>query len=259
MELHVFHTLVALHIATGTLGAIAFWVPVIGRKGGVNHKRWGKLFTIAMLCTGGFAIAMSLLTLWDPMGTHPHLVGLFEAPFIRGIFGWLMLHMGILTINLAWYGWLAVQNRREHARNLTRLNVALQFVLIVAAVNSAIQGWIIGQFLMIGLTFVGLATAGTDLRFLFKAAHSPKDWLDEHIKALIGAGISVYTAFFAFGSVRIMPEIALNPVMWSIPLVTGVSMIVFHQRRIAKQFGESRAAAANSRYISPSSSVKPSP
>ena len=154
-----------------------------------------------------------------------------------------MLHMGILTINLAWYGWLAVQNRREHARNLTWLNVALQFVLIVAAVNSAIQGWIIGQFLMIGLTLVGLATAGTNLRFLFKAVHGPKDWLDEHIKALIGAGISVYTAFFAFGSVRIMPEIALNPVMWSIPLVTGVLMIVFHQRKVSKQFGGRRTAA----------------
>lgn len=241
MELLIFHTLVAMHIVTGSVGALAFWVPIIGRKGGVDHKRWGRVFTICMLCTGTFAVCMSLLTLYDPMGTHPHLVGMFDAPFIRGIFGWLMLHMGILTINLAWYGWLCVQNRRDHARNLTRFNVALQFVLIAAAVNSAIQGWIIGQFLMIGLTFVGLATAGTNLRFLYKAKHGPKDWLDEHIKALVGAGISVYTAFFAFGSVRIMPEVALNPVMWSIPLVTGVSMIIYHQRNVARQWGTRRS------------------
>lgn len=244
MELHVFHALVALHIITGSIGALAFWVPVIGRKGGVNHKRWGKVFTVCMLATGSFAICMSLLTIYDPMGTHPHLVGMFEAPFIRGIFGWLMLHMGILTINLAWYGWLAVQNRREHARNLTPLNIALQFILIVAAVNSAIQGWIIGQFLMIGLTVVGLATAGTNLRFLYKSERGPKDWLDEHIKALVGAGISVYTAFFAFGSVRIMPEIALNPVLWSIPLITGLVLIIYHQRRVAVQFRARRGAAS---------------
>jgi hypothetical protein len=178
------------------------------------------------------------------MGTHPHLVGMFEAPFVRGIFGWLMLHMGILTINLAWYGWLCVQNRRDHAKNLTRFNVALQFILIVAAVNSAVQGWIIGQFLMIGLTVVGLATAGTNLRFLYKPVRGEKDWLDEHIKALVGAGISVYTAFFAFGSVRIMPEIALNPVLWSIPLVTGISLIIYHQRKVAVQTRARRGAAS---------------
>lgn len=244
MELHVFHTLVALHIVTGSIGAIAFWVPVIGRKGGVNHKRWGKVFTICMLATGSFAVCMSLLTLYEPMGTHPHLEGMFEAPFIRGIFGWLMLHMGILTINLAWYGWLCVQNRRDHAKNLTRFNVALQFILIVAAVNSAVQGWIIGQFLMIGLTVVGLATAGTNLRFLYKPVRGEKDWLDEHIKALVGAGISVYTAFFAFGSVRIMPEVALNPVLWSIPLVTGIALIIYHQRKVAVQTRARRGAAS---------------
>jgi uncharacterized membrane protein YidH (DUF202 family) len=244
MELHVFHALVALHIITGSIGAIAFWVPVIGRKGGVNHKRWGKVFTICLLATGSFAVCMSLLTIYDPMGTHPHLVGMFEAPFIRGIFGWLMLHMGILTINLAWYGWLCVQNRRDHAKNLTRFNVALQFVLIVVAVNSAVQGLIIGQFLMIGLTVVGLATAGTNLRFLYKPVRGEKDWLDEHIKALVGAGISVYTAFFAFGSVRIMPEIALNPVLWSIPLITGLTLIIYHQRKVAVQTRARRGAAS---------------
>lgn len=243
MELHVFHALVAVHIITGSIGAIAFWVPVIGRKGGVNHKRWGKIFTICMLATGGFAVCMSLLSILDPMGTHPHLIGMFEAPFVRGIFGWLMLHMGVLTINLAWYGWLCVQNRRDHARNLTWFNVALQFLLILAAVNSAVHGWIIGQFLMIGLTVVGLATAGTNLRFLFKAERGPNDWLDEHIKALMGAGISVYTAFLAFGSVRIMPEVALNPVLWSIPLVAGISLIVYHQRKVATQFRARRAAS----------------
>ncbi|MBX9748491.1 MAG: hypothetical protein K5Q68_02640 [Roseococcus sp.] len=242
MELHVFHALVAVHIVTGSIGAIAFWVPVIGRKGGVNHKRWGKVFTICMLATGAFAICMSLLTIYEPMATHPHLEGMFEAPFIRGIFGWLMLHMGILTINLAWYGWLCVQNRRDHARNLTWFNVALQFILIAAAVNSAIQGWIIGQFLMIGLTVVGLATAGTNLRFLYKPVRGEKDWLDEHIKALVGAGISVYTAFFAFGSVRILPELALHPGLWSIPLITGLALIIYHQRRVAVQFRARRAA-----------------
>lgn len=242
MELHVFHALVAVHIVTGTVGAVAFWVPVIGRKGGVNHKRWGRVFTYAMLATGVFAVGMSILTLIEPMGTHPHLEGMFDTVFIRAIFGWLMLHMGILTINLAWYGWLCIRNKRDRDANRTPLNLALQYVLLVAAVNCAVQGWLAGQYLMIGLSVVGIATAWTNLNFLYRAKPGVLDWLKEHIKALVGAGISVYTAFLAFGSVRLLPELALNPLMWAVPLVTGVSMIIYHQRKVSKQLRARRDA-----------------
>jgi hypothetical protein len=112
MELLLFHSLIALHIVTGATGAIAFWVPVIGRKGGTRHRGWGRVFNRCMLATGSLAMCMATLTLIDPMGTHPHLVGMFDASFIRGIFGWMMLSTGILTVNLAWYGWLDVMINR---------------------------------------------------------------------------------------------------------------------------------------------------
>ena len=59
--------------------------------------------------------------------------------------------------------------------------------------------------------------------------------MKEHLKGLVGAGISVYTAFFAFGAVRIMPELALNPGLWAVPLVTGVGIILYHWRKIGLQ------------------------
>ena len=234
MELALFHTLVAGHIVTGSTGALAFWVPILARKGGADHKRWGRVFTVAMLATGCFAVLMALLTTYDPMATHPHLEGLFDASFIRGIFGWMMLHMGVLTINLAWYGWLCIRNRRNHAANRTRLNLWLQAAVILAAVNCAVQGWLIGQPLMMGISIIGVATGVTNLRFLLNPKPARQAWLREHIKALVGAGISVYTAFLAFGSVRVIPELALHPVTWSIPLVTGISIILYQWRKLAK-------------------------
>jgi hypothetical protein len=75
-----------------------------------------------MLATGALACAMSLLTLAAPMATHPHLVGKLDAAFIQGVFGWMMLYMGILTINLAWYGWQCVLNRRQHEANRRPFN-----------------------------------------------------------------------------------------------------------------------------------------
>jgi hypothetical protein len=49
MELLLFRCFLAIHIVSGAIAAISFWVPVIGRKGGVNHKRWGLWFAWAML------------------------------------------------------------------------------------------------------------------------------------------------------------------------------------------------------------------
>ncbi|MGQ0455661.1 MAG: hypothetical protein ACT4OU_01230 [Hyphomicrobium sp.] len=233
-----FYSFVMAHIATGAVGLATFWLTVLTKKGGANHRRFGKIFASMMLATGAIAIAISICTLIAPIETHTHLGPELQDPaLIRGIFGWMMLYLAILTINLAWYGWLAVSNKREHGRNLEWRNVALQAVVILAAANCAVQGWMIGQGLMIGISLVGFATAGTNLYFLYKPHRRSYDWLNEHIKALVGAGISVYTAFFAFGAVRLMPEMALNPVLWAVPLVTGLGLIIYHQRDVTRRFG----------------------
>ena len=64
----------------------------------------------------------------------------------------------------------------------------------------------------------------------------PIDRIKEHIKSLVGAGISVYTAFFAFGAVRLVPELALAPALWAVPLITGLTLIIYHRRAVTRRF-----------------------
>lgn len=237
MDLFLFQCLIAAHIVAGATGAVAFWIPVIGRKGSVNHRKWGRVFTRTILFTGCVAVVMSLFTLANPMGVHPHLVGSFDPGFVRGMFGWMMLHNAILTINLAWYGWLCVINRRNVAANRTRLNIGLQFAVMIAAVVCAWEGAQINQPLMMAIAVVGMATGITNLVFLYARNPSPVDWLKEHVKALVGAGISVYTAFLAFGAVRLAPSLALQPAMWAVPLSVGLVILIFHRMRIDKEAG----------------------
>jgi hypothetical protein len=233
----LFEILVALHIVSGSVGLVSFWVPVVGRKGGVNHRRYGRLFTYMMLVTGSVAVGISLTTLSDPTGTHPHLAThpIFSDPrLISGIFGWMMLYLAVLTVNLAWHGWLCINNRRDHTRNRAWHNLVLQVVLTVAAVNCFWQGWLIDQPMMMGISLVGFATVATNLYFLYLPRPvRPVDRIREHIKALVGAGISVYTAFFAFGAVRLLPELALTPGLWAVPLVVGLALIIYHRRAVS--------------------------
>jgi len=235
----LFETFVAMHIVTGSVGLVSFWVPIIAKKGGANHRKWGRIFTWMMLATGAAAVGISTTTIFAPVETHPHLMDMpeFADPAtIRGIFGWMMLFLAILTVNLAWYGWQAISNKRNHLQNRGWFNMALQPVLLITAINCVVQGILINQVLMIGISFIGFATVATNWWFLFRQRPAPYEWLNEHIKALVGAGISVYTAFFAFGAVRLIPELALQPALWAVPLVTGVSLIVYHQHNVRKQF-----------------------
>lgn len=250
MTVHdLFKVLIALHIATGAPGLIGFWVPVFAQKGGGRHRWWGRLFAMAMLVTGTVAMMMAALTLVAPMATHPHLAGheTFSDPvLVRGIFGWMMVYLGLLTVNLAWYGWRCAVNKRDHLKNRTPLNWCLQAALLAASSACALQGVLIAQPMMTGISMVGFATVATNLWFLLKRAPGPVDWLLEHIKAIVGTGISVYTAFFAFGAVRLMPELALAPGLWAIPLATGLALIFYHRHQVSRRF-VTRTANARSR------------
>lgn len=239
MVVDTFHILVLCHIVSGAIGLVAFWVPISTTKGGSTHIRIGKVFTYCMLVTGFVAIGISAMTLLAPVATHPAPELKGDAALIRGIFGWMMQYLAVLTINLAWFGWLAAINKRNHSANWEWRNLVLQALLTITAVNCLVQGILIGQILMVVISFVGFATVATNCWFLFKEKPSVFEWQLEHIKALVGAGISVYTAFLAFGAVRLMPSVALNPILWAIPLTTGIALIVYHQQKVKRRFSRS--------------------
>jgi len=219
-----------IHIVAGATGLILFWVPVIGRKGAIPHRYWGKLFCWLMMVTASMAFSMGVCTLRDPVNTHPHLD--MEPAMTQAVFGWMMIYLAVLTVSLAWHGLEVVRNKRHHDRNRHFFSVMLQISVVILALNCAWQGIVIGQPLLLGMPVIGLASAATNLWFTYTAQPPAYAYLMEHVKALVGTGISVYTAFTAFGAVHLLPKAALSPVTWSIPLIIGVAIIVYHWIRI---------------------------
>lgn len=238
LTVDIFHILLATHIVTGSIGAVAFWVPIASEKGGTRHAKFGKLFTLMMLITGFVSIGMASATLIAPLPTHPEIP---DEVLVRGVFGWMMLYLAILTINLAWHGWRVAVNKRNYERNLEWRNILLQILLFVSALNCFIQGVLISQPLMMGISLVGFATVFTNVNFLRKTEPTVFDWQLEHIKSIVGAGISVYTAFTAFGAVRLFPELALNIFLWAVPLTIGISLIIYHRLKVRNRYKKQRA------------------
>jgi len=239
----LFLAFLTVHVATGAAGLVTFWVPVIGRKGAAAHRRWGRVFYRCLLVTGTMAVGMSLVSLAIPLETHPKLD---DPALVRGLFGWMMLYLAILTLSLCRHGLAVVKNKTRHAANRGPAGVAVELVVIAAALNCAWQGFLIGQPLMMGISLVGIASGLTNLYFAFFGRSERGGYLKEHVKALVGAGISVYTAFLAFGAVRLMPQKAFDPAMWAVPLFLGISLIVYHRFRIDRNARRALSPAAAS-------------
>ncbi len=219
-----FEVLIGAHIVSGSIGLLSFWVPVVSRKGGRDHRRWGRVFTWCMLVTGCAAIGISVCTLIAPLETHPQLS---DAAWIRGIFGWMMLYLGCLTIGFVDYGLAVVRHARDHSA-LRRLRY--QGVIAAVVISGAWCGWFgwkVGHPLMMIVAGIGLVAMAMQQRFIWSAAPPRSMYVGEHFRALIGMGISAYTAFLSVGLVRAFPEHVFNPLIWAGPSTIGVGLIIY--------------------------------
>ena len=221
----LFEALVVAHVATGAVGLIAFWGPIVTRKGAANHRKWGKAACYGFLGAGALAIAMALLSLYGPEHRHPEIT---DRELFDGLFGWMMLYLGVLTIGFVDYGLAVIR----HSRNRTALR-RWRYQTVIAAV--VISGAWCGYFgfrvehpLMVLVGFIGIVAMLIQQVYIWRRVDPPRaTYVGEHFRALIGMGISAYTAFMSVGLIRLVPEHVFNPAIWAGPSVIGVSLIIY--------------------------------
>lgn len=221
----LFHALVVLHVATGAVGLTAFWGPIVTRKGAANHRKWGRAACYGFLGAGALAIAMALLSLYGPEYRHPEVT---DRALYEGLFGWMMLYLGVLTIGFVDYGLAVV----KHSRNRRALRAPRYQAVIAAVIASGAwcgwYGWLVGHPLMMLVAFIGIVAMLIQQRYIWRESDSPRGThVGEHFRALIGMGISAYTAFLSVGLIRLVPEHVFNPAIWAGPSVIGVSLILY--------------------------------
>ncbi len=221
--MHLFEALVVLHVIAGATGLIAFWVPIAARKGGPAHRKWGKVGTYAFIIAVTLAIAMALLSLYGPEQRLPMIT---DRVLFAGLFGWMMLYLGTLTIGFAVYGLAVVRHRANRAALRGPLYQAMIDAVIASALWCGYFGLSIGQPLMAAVAAIGLAAVATQQFYVWRKVPPPRAHVPEHFRALLGMGISAYTAFLSVGLIRLVPTQVFNPLIWAVPSIIGVSLIV---------------------------------
>ena len=243
----LFLAFVVLHVIAGTIGLVAFWIPIATKKGARNHRAGGKWALSGFIGAGALAIAMAIYSLIDT-SRHPEIE---DRLLYEGLFGWMMLYLGILTIGFADYGVAVVRHRTKRSSLRSPRYQLVMAAVVASGAYCGIFGYRVGDPLMVLVAVVGIVSMIMQQVFVWReylpglGAPPAKAYVGEHFRALIGMGISAYTAFLSVGLIRLVPEEVFNPMIWAGPSVIGVSLIVWftHQgKRAGKASGVPQAA-----------------
>lgn len=209
-------TLIYIHAFLGGLGLITGIVSIFVKKGGINHRKAGKIFSYAMF----FSSLISLV-----VARMPNHQNLFL--FLIGIFTIYMILAGnrALTLkNKPQADWI------DKTISGAMLLVSLVMIGIGATgIFKGINGYVLFVFFGVFGTFMSLKDFQT-----FKEYKQKKNaWLISHIGRMVGALIASITAFLVAGlNIQTL-------LVWILPSVLGTIYIVYWSRKfkIAKPSG----------------------
>ena len=226
------------HIAAGFIGLAAFWIPVFTRKGGKNHRLYGKVFKYcayivlaAAALSIGIRVPMALAEGVTP-STNP------ENFAFLVFLGYLTL----VTFVGMRHGFLVLGFKGDLTQMNTPLNRLMAYASIAASVfviAFAMYYAPENKILLYALSPIGFLGGFGILAVIGKPQTDKKMWFYEHMGSILGTGIAFHTAFAVFGASRLF-DLGLSGfaavIPWIAPTVIGVPAIAIWTRHYRKKF-----------------------
>jgi len=232
--------LVFVHVTAGFVGLAAFWVPILTRKGGKNHKFFGKIFKYSAYLVLSAAMASVCYRLIEAFsqGLRPS-----QDPDNFG-FAVFLGYLAVVTLIGMRHGFVVLERKADLRllnsplnRSLGWLSISCSLGLIFFAIYYTPSNVII----LLSLSPIGILTGSGILSAIAGKLQSKKAWFYEHMGALIGTGIAYHTAFAVFGSgqlfnLGLQGFAAVLP--WIAPALIGIPAIIIWTRYYRRKFGD---------------------
>ncbi|HEY1788086.1 MAG TPA: DUF2306 domain-containing protein [Verrucomicrobiae bacterium] len=205
MSMELFHFTLLLHIASGTIALLIAPLAMITVKGGLWHRRWGKIYFWAM---AGVAITATVMC-FIRSGVFLFLIAIFS--FYLALTGYTVLH----------------RKKPEDRPGLLNWSAALAMLLAgIALVATGELDTSLGKERWLRMVFgsFGLLLGGMDVWRFFKPSQSTRAWWFEHMGRFLGAYIATVTAFSVV-NFQFLPYLW----RWFWPTAIGVPLIFVWQ------------------------------
>ena len=183
----VLKALLYLHIITGFASLVIFWIPIFTRKGGINHRRLGKIYVQLMWIVVATAAILSVKNL---------IIG-------NTIMGAFLGFISLITASPIWYGVAILKHKQGLSDAYRRNHLLFHLAIVITAFALIAYGiYLRGEGAAV-LLFIFGGLGLTDLPKVIRNLKSPPqkaEWLKEHLIGMCSSGIAAYTAFLVFGA-----------------------------------------------------------
>lgn len=221
MEEYLIPWLLRFHAAVGTLALGVAPLAMMVHKGGVWHRRWGKIYFFSMIGVCASAVFLAIL--------HP-------ANF------WLAL-VAVFSFHMVASGYRSLYLKKLH-EGMKPSATDLWLHGLAGVVNGGLLIWglshlLMGQkdtkailFSVFGL--IGTAMVFVNLQRFYKRKHDKREWFFAHISGMLGGYIATVSAFSAVNLTMIKPVWLqwLWPTLIGAPLIAMLS--AYYRKRFAK-------------------------
>ena len=203
--------LIYFHAFFGGVGLITGLISISVKKGGINHKKAGKIFSYSMIISS--------------------LISLFVArmPNHENLFLFLI---GIFTIYMVLAGNAALSFKSTKKLQANYMDKTISGVMLFISVIMFAMG-IIGIIQKIdnSILYIFFGTIGSfltvrDFQTFKSITQNRNAWIKSHIGRMVGALIASVTAFLVAGL-----HIG-TLVVWVLPTIIGVPYIVYWTRKM---------------------------
>jgi hypothetical protein len=221
IHMHLFKSLLIIHIAAGTIAFIVAPVAMIVKKGGTNHRRWGKVFFWSMTVVAATAAIM--------------------APMHENMF---LTLVAVFSFYLAFSGFRAVYRKKTYHTGraaaldwiFALLNGVFSFTLIVFGILKLPNSF---GIISIVFGFLGTSLSVRDIFTFIKPSKVKSKWFFDHMTGMIAAYIA---AMSAFSAVNFNFEWLPTTIQWLWPTIIGVPLMNIWIRSYRKKFNKGTKA-----------------
>lgn len=210
----------AIHIFFGSIALFVAPLAMLTRKGGLWHRRWGKIYVWAMAVVAVTAVVMS---------------------FVRS--GLFFLLLALFSFYLAFTGY-RILSRKTPQQSPTGKDWVAVSIMLLGSLSLIVYGvylMLTSSFGTVAVVFgvIGLSFGVSDVRAFLQPPTDSKAWWYTHMRRMLSAYIATVTAFSVV-NFRFLPPIA----RWLWPTVVGTVGIILWIGYYRKRFDGPGAGAA---------------
>lgn len=236
MMVYLYQGLVWAHIIAGSLALLLFWAPMLATKGSAWHRQSGRWYANLLYIVSVSGIVCCALVLAAPQVfkaerfaagsdiavemTQIRLFWSFLA--LLSLLSWVSIRQAVLVLQAG-----PARLLLRSGSHLAAISLLLLLACYVLWLGISHQQLLLQIFSAVAF-FSGLSA----LRYIFRANVSRLQIIREHIAAMLGSAIAIFTAFTAFGGRRLFAfSTNAQLLSWLLPSLIGIGCILWYQRR----------------------------